>query len=166
MTWARSSILSSASFPDLINSRIRCSGRRPASSGLVATCRWARPSPRSRRLRGRGSPRREALPEFLREAGEEMEPLKASGPEDVVAEQDVALESRGLMQADHFRIALGNVGDHLVQSKVVEAVVQHQDFSILRNTAPAIFQLADENRPELAAPVPPVEIHDPDGAHG
>ena len=94
-----------------------------------------------------------------------MEAFEPAGSEDVITQNDVAPEAGRLMQSDHPGVAVRDVGNHLVQSKVVEAIVENQNLRLLCDATPPILQRADENRSELAAPIAPVEVHDSDGSH-
>src|SRR5450631_4156260 len=108
---------------------------------------------------------RKALSELILETRQQVQSFEPSLAEDVVSEDGVAPEAGRLVQSNHVCVAFGNVGDHLVQAEVIEAVVEHEYLRVLGHASASIRHLADEDRAELTLAVSPVEIHDADGAH-
>jgi hypothetical protein len=93
------------------------------------------------------------------------EAFETTSAKDVVTKCDVASKTGCLTKMDHVGIAFRHVGGHLVQSKVVEAVVEHEKFGLLCDATAPVLHFADEDRSELTAPIAPVEMHDPYGPH-
>ena len=132
--------------------------------GSTPPCRWGIHRRNRSPYLGVGLPLGNRSRNSRAETGEEVETLESTLPEDVVSQQDVVLEARRLVEPDHLGIALGDVGDHLVQSEVIEAVVEHEHFRVRREPLPPVVELTDEDRSELASTIAPVEVHDADGA--
>src|SRR5450432_349941 len=90
----------------------------------------------ARRVRGHGRPGK-PLSELILETGQQMQTFKSAASENVIPQQRLVLEPGSLMQPQDARVALRNMGYHLVHAEVIEAVVEHQQLCIFREASPS-----------------------------